>query len=81
MTEEYAVGFFDSGWGGLSILKTARRMLPNENFIYVADCGYAPYGDRSHDFIVNRARTIASFLFDRMHEDNKILYNCRSNRK
>ena len=61
------IGFFDSGWGGLSILKTARRMLPNENFIYVADCGYAPYGDRSHDFIVNRARTIASFLFDRMH--------------
>lgn len=61
------IGFFDSGWGGLSILKTARRMLPNENFIYVADCGYAPYGDRSHDFIVNRAHTIASFLFDRMH--------------
>ncbi|HIR21906.1 MAG TPA: glutamate racemase [Candidatus Aphodousia faecalis] len=67
MTEEYAVGFFDSGWGGLSILKTARQTLPHENFIYVADCGFAPYGDRSHDFIVERAQKIADFLFNQKH--------------
>ena len=67
MTEEYAVGFFDSGWGGLSILKTARQTLPYENFIYVADCGFAPYGDRSHDFIVERAQKIADFLFNQKH--------------
>ena len=59
-----SIGFFDSGWGGLSILKTARKVLPHENFIYVADCGFAPYGDRSHDFIVERARKIASFLLE-----------------
>lgn len=62
-----AVGFFDSGWGGLSILKTARQTLPHENFIYVADCGFAPYGDRSHDFIVERAQKIADFLFNQKH--------------
>ena len=49
------VGFFDSGWGGLSTLIAAREALPAENFCYVADCGNAPYGDRSHDFIVDRA--------------------------
>lgn len=64
MTEKRAIGFFDSGWGGLSIMKTAREMLPLEDFIYVADCGYAPYGDQTHEFIVERARKIASFLFD-----------------
>lgn len=64
MTNNQPIGFFDSGWGGLSILKTARRTLPQEDFIYVADCGFAPYGDRSHDFIVERARKIAAFLLD-----------------
>lgn len=64
MISHQSIGFFDSGWGGLSILKTARKVLPHENFIYVADCGFAPYGDRSHDFIVERARKIASFLLE-----------------
>ncbi len=58
------IGFFDSGWGGLSILKAARALLPHEDFYYVADCGNAPYGDQTHDYIVNRAMTIARFLFE-----------------
>ena len=58
------VGFFDSGWGGLSTLIAAREALPAENFCYVADCGNAPYGDRSHDFIVDRALRITRFLFE-----------------
>ena len=64
MNNQQPIGFFDSGWGGLSILKTARQVLPSEDFIYAADCGFAPYGDQSHEFIVERARRIAAFLFD-----------------
>ena len=40
------VGMFDSGMGGLSVLKTALTLLPNENFIYYGDDGNAPYGVR-----------------------------------
>ena len=57
-----AIGFFDSGWGGLSIMKAAREVLPHEDFVYIADCGHAPYGDQSHEFIVERARAITDFL-------------------
>ena len=64
MTENQPIGFFDSGWGGLSIMKTARETLPFENFLYVADCGHSTYGDQSHEFIVERARKISAFLFE-----------------
>lgn len=64
MRQNQPIGFFDSGWGGLSIMKTARQILPSEDFIYVADCANAPYGDRTHEFIVDRARKIARFLFE-----------------
>ncbi|MBF0113157.1 MAG: glutamate racemase [Desulfamplus sp.] len=56
------VGVFDSGVGGLSVLREIRKQLPAENLIYVADSGYAPYGNRSVDFIQNRATAIANFL-------------------
>ena len=64
MSSTQAIGFFDSGWGGLSILLAARETLPHENFYYVADCGYAPYGDQTHDYILNRARKITDFLLN-----------------
>ena len=41
------IGFFDSGVGGVSVMRTARRLLPNENFFYFGDNGNAPYGPRS----------------------------------
>jgi glutamate racemase len=58
------IGVFDSGLGGLSILKAIRAELPYENLIYVADSGNAPYGDREASFIENRALKIAQFLID-----------------
>lgn len=36
------IGFFDSGVGGVSVMRTARRLLPNENFFYFGDNGNAP---------------------------------------
>ncbi len=38
------IGFFDSGVGGLSVMKEAIRLMPNENYIYFGDSKNAPYG-------------------------------------
>jgi glutamate racemase len=56
------IGIFDSGVGGLSVLREIRALLPGEDLLYVADSGYAPYGDRDNEFILQRAETIATFF-------------------
>ena len=56
------IGVFDSGVGGLSVLRALRAELPSEDFVYVADSGFAPYGERSEAFIVARARAITTHL-------------------
>jgi glutamate racemase len=56
------VGVFDSGVGGLSVLQALRQELPHEHYLYVADSGFAPYGDRSPQFVVERATAISDFL-------------------
>lgn len=63
MTRDDApIGIFDSGVGGLSVLRSIRRELPAEHLSYVADSGNAPYGDRHLAFIEDRATTITEFL-------------------
>lgn len=47
--EDRPIGFFDSGVGGISVLKEAIRVLPGEDFIYFGDSKNAPYGTRSVD--------------------------------
>ena len=59
---EAPVGVFDSGVGGLSVLKAIRQELPYEHVFYVGDSGCAPYGERSAPFVIERAITITSFL-------------------
>lgn len=61
------IGVFDSGIGGLSILKALRAELPAENFVYVADSGHAPYGERDAAHVIARSRAIASYLLDQHH--------------
>lgn len=56
------IGIFDSGIGGLSILKYIHACLPNEQLLYFADSGYAPYGGRPESEIVARSLAIAEFL-------------------
>lgn len=56
------IGIFDSGVGGLSVLRIIRNALPNERLIYVADSAHAPYGDRHPDFIEARALEMVQFL-------------------
>jgi glutamate racemase len=56
------VGIFDSGVGGLSVLREIRRELPHEDLLYVADSGHAPYGDKPAAEIDERAERIVRFL-------------------
>ncbi len=56
------VGVFDSGVGGLSVLRHIRAALPGEDLLYVADSAHAPYGVKSAAFIEARALAIAEFL-------------------
>lgn len=56
------IGVFDSGLGGLSVLRHIRACLPAEDLLYFADSGYAPYGGRSEEEIVARSLAIAEFL-------------------
>ncbi|HYR05221.1 MAG TPA: glutamate racemase, partial [Gallionella sp.] len=56
------IGVFDSGVGGLSVLREIRRELPNEDLLYVADSGHAPYGDKPGETIEARSVSIVEFL-------------------
>jgi glutamate racemase len=56
------VGVFDSGIGGLSVLREIRALLPHEDLLYFADSGHAPYGGKSEAQIVERAQAVAAFL-------------------
>jgi glutamate racemase len=56
------VAVFDSGVGGLSVLAEIQQLLPCESLLYVADCGYVPYGEKTPEFIRERCATIAEFF-------------------
>lgn len=56
------IGIFDSGAGGLSVLREIRKVLPGDDCIYFADNANCPYGTRGRSFIIDRAREISRFL-------------------
>jgi glutamate racemase len=59
------IGIFDSGVGGISVWKELYDLMPYHDFVYVADCAYCPYGRKSKNEIVERAKKISEFLIDR----------------
>lgn len=59
------IGVFDSGVGGLSVLRHIRAQLPHEHLIYFADSGFAPYGNKPEAVVTARALAIAAFLIAR----------------
>ena len=59
------IGVFDSGIGGLSILQALRAEMPHEHFIYIADSGHAPYGERHEAHVLTRSRALAGYLVSR----------------
>lgn len=62
---EAPIGVFDSGVGGLSVLKEIRQRLPNECLYYVADEAYVPYGEKTVEFIIQRSLAISQLLLDK----------------
>ncbi len=56
------VGFFDSGLGGISVLREARKLLPHENYIYYGDSANAPYGTRTAEEIVSLSDAVVRKL-------------------
>lgn len=58
------VGIFDSGIGGLSVLHLALKMLPNTDFIYLADKDHVPYGEKTKQQIIGYVDEIISFMVD-----------------
>jgi glutamate racemase len=57
------IGIFDSGFGGLSILKEIVKVLPNYDYIYLGDTARAPYGNRSQEIIYKFTKEGIDFLF------------------
>jgi glutamate racemase len=56
------IGIFDSGVGGLSVFREIRKLLPAERYIYFSDNAHCPYGEKSKEYIIDRAREITDFM-------------------
>lgn len=65
------VGVHDSGIGGLSVLQALGAELPLEDFVYLDDSGFAPYGERGDAFVIERSRAVTQHL--RHHHGIKAL--------
>lgn len=59
------IGIFDSGSGGLSVLKELRELIPQARYIYYSDNANCPYGDKAPEFILQRGRFITGLLLDK----------------
>lgn len=64
MSKSAPVGVFDSGVGGLSVLREIQTLLPHESLLYVADSGHVPYGEKTAEFIRQRSQVITDFLLE-----------------
>ena len=59
------IGVFDSGLGGLSVLKELRKLLPNEDYIYYADSINVPYGEKSDEELLDLTSKIVDYLLEK----------------
>ncbi|BCA94552.1 glutamate racemase [Legionella antarctica] len=64
-SKQLAIGVFDSGMGGLTVLKSLRALLPNESFVYLGDTARLPYGTKSPDTVKQYAMQMARLLVER----------------
>ena len=64
MAYKNAIGIFDSGVGGLSILQHIRQLLPHEDILYVADSAYAPYGCKDETYVEQRSKVMTEYLLE-----------------
>src|SRR5207247_11475003 len=62
MSESRSIGVFDSGIGGLTVVKALRDLLPNENIFYLGDTARVPYGNKSAETVERYSLELASML-------------------
>jgi glutamate racemase len=62
MSDERPIGVFDSGIGGLTVVKALRDLLPNENIYYLGDTARVPYGNKSSDTVERYSLELANIL-------------------
>ena len=60
-----SIGIFDSGVGGLTVLKEIRKVLPNEKIHYLGDIARIPYGEKTKELIVRYSKQITEFLLEK----------------
>jgi glutamate racemase len=77
MDRDRPIGVFDSGVGGLSILRALRAELPREDFVYFSDAGHAPYGEKGEAFVSDRSLAIAVDLLER-HRIKSLVVACNT---
>ena len=77
MDRDRPIGVFDSGVGGLSILRALRRELPREDFVYFSDAGHAPYGEKGDEFVSERSLAIAVDLLQQ-HRIKALVVACNT---
>ena len=58
------IGIFDSGAGGLSVFREIVKVLPEERYVYYSDNAHCPYGEKSREYVIDRARKITDFLIE-----------------
>ena len=76
-TEQPSIGVFDSGIGGLSVLRELQAALPGERFVYWADSGHAPYGERSTAFVRERSHAVVQALREQ-HRVKAVVVACNT---
>jgi glutamate racemase len=64
LTKDGPIGVFDSGIGGLTVLRELLKQLPHESFVYFGDTARVPYGTKSPETVLRFSRENASFLMD-----------------
>jgi glutamate racemase len=70
------IGVFDSGVGGLSVLRAMRMLMPEETILYLGDQAHVPYGPRSMEQIQSFSEGITRFLLD--HDSKLIVVACNT---
>jgi len=65
MKNNFPIGIFDSGLGGLTVFNQIKKRLPKEKFIYFGDTIHLPYGDKSPKTIIKYSKEISKFLFNK----------------
>ena len=69
LNDNRPIGFFDSGVGGLTVLKHVKALLPNENCIYYGDTLHVPYGDKTKDQLLDYSKPILKFFEEYSSKD------------